>query len=96
MENNFNVEGFDTFEKAIVDFSATWCGPCKVLMPILDEISETTDIKVIKIDVDENQELAIKYGIRSIPTLLFYRKGEMISQLNGMQSKEVILNTFVE
>lgn len=70
--NNFNIEGFDTFEKLIIDFSATWCGPCKALNPILDEITDEGGIKIFKIDVDTNQGLAKEYGIRSVPTLLFY------------------------
>lgn len=94
MTNNFNIEGFESLECAIVDFSATWCGPCKALNPILDEISSTTDIKVFKIDVDENQQLAIEHGIRSIPTMLLYKKGQLINRLAGMKRKEEILEAF--
>lgn len=94
MENEFNIEGFDTFEKLIVDFSATWCGPCKALNPILDEITNEGEIKIFKIDVDANQGLAVEHGIRSIPTLLFFRKGQLIKQLQGMQNKETILKVF--
>ena len=94
MTNNFNIEGFETYEKVIVDFSATWCGPCKALNPILDEISSTTDIKVFKIDVDENQELAIEHGIRSIPTMLLFKKGQLINRLAGMKRKGEILEAF--
>lgn len=94
MENKFNIEGFDTFEKLIIDFSATWCGPCKALNPILDEITDEGGIKIFKIDVDANQGLAVEHGIRSIPTLLFFRKGKLIKQLQGMQNKETILKVF--
>lgn len=94
MSNNFNIKGFDTFEKLIVDFSATWCGPCKALNPILDDISATTDIKVFKIDVDRDQGLAIEYGIRSVPTMLIYKKGELVNRLSGMKRKEEILEAF--
>jgi thioredoxin 1 len=94
MTNNFNIEGFETYEKVIVDFSATWCGPCKALNPILDEISDSTDIKVVKIDVDANQELAIEHGIRSVPTMLLFKKGELINRISGLKWKEEILALF--
>lgn len=91
MTYNFDTDGFETFENVIVDFSATWCGPCKALNPILDDISATTNIKVIKIDVDTNQGLAVEYGIRSIPTMLFFKKGELTNRINGLKTKEEIL-----
>lgn len=94
MTNSFNIEGFDSLETVIVDFSATWCGPCKALNPILDEISSTTDIKVFKIDVDENQDLAIEHGVRSIPTMLLFKKGQLVNRLAGMKRKEEILEAF--
>jgi thioredoxin len=94
MTNNFNIEGFATYEKVIVDFSATWCGPCKALNPILDEISDSTDIKVVKIDVDANQELAIEHGIRSVPTMLLFKRGELINRISGLKWKEEILALF--
>lgn len=91
MTYNFDTDGFETFENVIVDFSATWCGPCKALNPILDDISATTNIKVIKIDVDTNQGLAVEYGVRSIPTMLFFKKGELTNRINGLKTKEEIL-----
>lgn len=94
MENNFEIDGFETFEKVVIDFSATWCGPCKALNPILDDISATTDIKVFKIDVDRNQGLAIEYGIRSVPTMLCYKRGELINRLTGLKRKEEIIEIF--
>lgn len=94
MANKFNIEGFDNLETAIVDFNATWCGPCKALNPILEEIASTTDIKIFKIDVDENQDLAVENGIRSIPTMLLFKKGELVNRLTGMKRKEEILEAF--
>jgi thioredoxin 1 len=78
----------------IVDFSASWCGPCKALNPILDEISSTTPIKVIKVDVDSNQGLAIEYGIRSVPTMIMFKNGEMINRITGLRTKEEIIESF--
>lgn len=68
----------------IVDFFATWCGPCKMITPVLDEFSsEHPDIKIVKIDVDEETPLAIKYGVASIPTLLLFRNGELVDTRLG-------------
>lgn len=94
MTYNFDIDGFENYEKVIVDFSATWCGPCKTLNTILDDISSTTNVKVVKIDVDRNQGLAIKYGIRSIPTMLIFKKGELINRISGLKLKEEILELF--
>lgn len=91
MTYNFDIDGFEAFENVIVDFSATWCGPCKALNPILDDISATTNVKVVKIDVDTNQGLAVEYGVRSIPTMLFFKRGELIQRVNGFKTKEEIL-----
>ncbi len=94
MENNFNIENFDQIDNAIIDFTASWCGPCKILNPILDEINSDTNIKVFKFDIDEHQELAIKYEIRSIPTLLIFKNGVLINRLIGIKNKQEILKTF--
>lgn len=91
MTYNFDIDGFEKFENVIVDFSATWCGPCKALNPILDDISATTNIKVVKIDVDTNQGLAVEYGVRSIPTMLLFKKGELVNRITGFKTKDEIL-----
>ena len=70
--------------KVIVDFFATWCGPCKMIAPVLDEFSKAhEDIKIVKIDVDEETPLAIKYGVASIPTLLLFENGELVDTRLG-------------
>ena len=92
----------DTFEKVIndsktpviVDFWAEWCGPCKMIAPILDEISvELKDkILVTKVNLDENQDLALKYSIRSIPSILLFKGGSLLDMKVGMSSKTDLLS----
>lgn len=77
----------------LVDFFATWCGPCKMIGPILEEIAEEReDIKVVKIDVDQEPELAAKYGVVSIPTLFVIENGEIKNQAMGAMPKAQLLN----
>lgn len=72
----------------LVDFWAEWCGPCKMQLPILEEISaEMTDVKICKVNVDENNELAMKFGIRSIPTMMIFKNGNKVDQLIGLKQK---------
>lgn len=78
--------------KVIVDFFATWCGPCKMLAPELEELSkEVKDVKIIKVDVDKHQELAREYGIMSVPTLLFIKDNVILKKTSGFLPKEVLL-----
>ena len=77
----------------LVDFWATWCGPCLMQAPILEQLSEEMDedeLKIVKIDVDENPEKAQKFGIMSIPTLLFKKDGEVVKQVAGVHTKDQI------
>ena len=93
-ENDFN--NFIQKEYALVDFYANWCGPCKMMSPILDSIASHRDgIDVMKIDVDENEGLARFLGIMSIPTLILYHKGQMLGKTTGFMP-EVQLNEWIE
>lgn len=74
--------------KVVVDFFATWCGPCKMLSPVMDEISnELSDINFYKVDVDKNEDIAREYGIMSIPTIIIFENGKVVNTLIGLRSK---------
>ncbi len=92
-------ESFDALineNYVLVDFFANWCGPCKMIAPVLEDIANTrSDIKIVKIDVDEYQELAMKYGVMSIPTLVLFKKGKQVSQRLGFMPKE-LLNKWID
>ncbi len=72
----------------VVDFFATWCGPCRALGPVLDELSEEVDYSIVKVDVDQYQDLAAFYGVRSIPTIVIFKDGKPVETLIGGRSKE--------
>ena len=77
--------------RAVVDFSATWCGPCRMMAPVLEQIAEEkTDVKFFNVDVDENTELAIRYGISSIPALLVLKDGQKQAMLIGFKPKPIL------
>ena len=94
-EKNFEEEVLKSEKTVLIDFYADWCGPCKMQSPIIDEIAEERqDIKVGKVNIDENSELAEKYGVMSIPTLVVIKNGEVSSQFVGVTPKEKIEETF--
>jgi len=92
-DTNFQEKVISSDKLTIVDFWAEWCGPCKMIAPILDEIAteKAGAVKVAKVNVDENQGLSTKFGIRAIPTLLFFKNGAVREQIVGMTSKRDLI-----
>ncbi len=97
-DGNFEKLVLKSEKLVIVDFWAEWCGPCKAITPILDEISNEFGDKVLigKVNVDEVKEVPVKYGIRSIPTLLFFKNGEITRQEVGLQSKQTLVDDITQ
>ena len=77
--------------KVLVDFFATWCGPCKMLSPVLEELSNESDVLVVKVDVDEAGPLAAQYGIQAVPTLMLFKNGQRVDVRMGYQNKNQLL-----
>ena len=92
-KDNFREEVLDSEKPVLLDFWAPWCGPCRMVTPILEEIAEERpDIKVAKVNVDEEEELASQFRVMSIPTLLVMKDGEIVNQSVGARPKQAILS----
>lgn len=93
-DDNFETEVTNSEIPVVVDFWAEWCGPCRMIAPIMEELAESFEgkVKIGKLDVDSNQQTAVKYGVRSIPTVLFFKGGELKDTVIGAVPK----NVFVE
>jgi thioredoxin 1 len=90
---NFDSEVLQSEQPVLMDFWAEWCGPCKMIAPILDQIADEYKgrLQVVKLDVEENQAISMKYGVRSIPTLMLFKGGVVEAQHVGMLSKEQLI-----
>ena len=94
-KNNFNEEVLQSDKPVLIDFWASWCGPCRMVSPVVEEIaSERSDIKVGKVNVDEEQELAMQFGISRIPILILFRDGKVAKTAVGFRPKEEIVGMF--
>jgi len=100
MEVTITNENFESLKNGslplVVDFWATWCGPCRMVGPIISELAEEYDGKIVvgKCDVEENEELAVEFGIRNIPTILFFKDGQVAEKLVGAQPKAKLQEKF--
>src|SRR5687767_4757910 len=95
-EDTFNIEVLDSSETVLVDFSAVWCQPCKMLDPVVKQLAGEWDgkVKVVKIDADENPNLVMQFGVMGIPTLLFMKGGEIKERITGFLPKDKLIARF--
>ena len=98
LTGNLRQDGTESENYPDVDFFATWCGPCRMMAPVIEELAEEYDgkVKIGKLDVDENSDIAARYGVMSIPTIILFKNGEVFSKSVGLQDKEVLENAIKE
>ena len=93
MSQDFEKEVLNSQTTVLVDFFATWCGPCKMMSPIIENLAEeNSNVKVVKVDVDKNQDLAMKYSVMSIPTIIIFKNGKPTATFVGVKDKQDIVN----
>jgi len=95
-ENNFEAEVLQSDLPVLIDFGATWCGPCKMLDPVVEELAEELEgrLKVVHVDIDNNQGITVRYSVMGVPTLMLFKDGEPIERMTGYKPKNKILDIF--
>jgi thioredoxin 1 len=95
-EATFQHEVFDSELPVLVDFTAVWCGPCKMLDPLVKQLAEewSDKVKIVKLDVDDNPQLTIDYNVMGVPTLMLFKNGKPVERLSGYQSKDRLVKKF--
>ncbi len=94
---DFENEVINKDKLVVVDFFATWCGPCKMLAPVLENVANSrADFDIVKVDIDESEDLAIKYEIQVVPTLVIFKEGKEVSRVSGFMTEEVLTNKIEE
>ena len=95
-ETNFQSEVLDSDKPVLVDFGAVWCGPCKMLDPVVDELAEDwgENVKVVKLDIDHHPDIAMQYSVMGVPTLMVFKDGEVQDRLTGYRPKQKIIDQF--
>ncbi len=90
-KENFNEKVLQNKGTVLVDFFATWCGPCKMLAPVLEQVAQDTTAKIYKVDIDESEDLARSYGIMVVPTMIIFKDGKQVEKFSGYMQKDTIL-----
>jgi len=95
-EDNFETEVLNSDLPVLIDFGATWCGPCKMLDPLVEELAEELQdkVKVVHVDIDSNQNITVQYNVMGVPTLMLVKNGEPIERMTGFKPKNKILDIF--
>ena len=94
--DNFQAEVLDAEVPVLVDFTAAWCGPCKMLEPVIEQLVQEWNgsVKIVKLDVDSNPEMAMQYNVMGVPTLMLFKQGQQVERVTGFQPKDRLMKKF--